>query len=177
MASQNCARGTVLNNDGSGLGLTRRAARLRRIPVTAVPQSDAVLLRAHHEYDVNGLVARAQLFFDTRGAFTHPAAQAVSQTMNFNRGFGWSPQCGHWPGTLSAHRPGVFSACASSHFLVTWKVAISQTDTAIVFIKAHRGLYKLYELLARYALVHRPRDASTRMSSFHQGSGSMRPSC
>jgi nucleotide sugar dehydrogenase len=41
----------------------------------AISQTDAVLLlQAHREYDVNDLVGRAQLFFDTRGASTHPSA-------------------------------------------------------------------------------------------------------
>jgi UDP-N-acetyl-D-glucosamine dehydrogenase len=43
--------------------------------LAAVSQSDAVLLlQAHREYDPDELVSRAQLFFDTRGATTHPAA-------------------------------------------------------------------------------------------------------
>ncbi|MBP1819432.1 nucleotide sugar dehydrogenase [Mycobacterium sp. OAE908] len=43
--------------------------------LAAVSQSDAVLLlQAHREYDADELVARSQLFFDTRGATTHPAA-------------------------------------------------------------------------------------------------------
>lgn len=41
----------------------------------AVSEADAVvLLQAHREYDVDDLVARSHLFFDTRGASTHPAA-------------------------------------------------------------------------------------------------------
>jgi UDP-N-acetyl-D-glucosamine dehydrogenase len=43
--------------------------------LTAVSGSDAVLLlQAHREYDVDDLVARSQLFFDTRGVSTHPTA-------------------------------------------------------------------------------------------------------
>jgi len=43
--------------------------------LTAVSQADAVLLlQAHREYDVDELVARSQLFFDTRGVSTHPTA-------------------------------------------------------------------------------------------------------
>ncbi|MCV7215691.1 nucleotide sugar dehydrogenase [Mycobacterium crocinum] len=43
--------------------------------LTAVSQSDAVLLlQAHRKYDVDDLTKRSQLFFDTRGASTHPAA-------------------------------------------------------------------------------------------------------
>lgn len=43
--------------------------------VTAVSTAEAVLLlQAHREYDANELVGRAQLFFDTRGVSTHPAA-------------------------------------------------------------------------------------------------------
>nr|WP_272897021.1 nucleotide sugar dehydrogenase [Mycolicibacterium tusciae] len=42
---------------------------------TALSQADAVLLlQAHREYDVDDLVARSQLFFDTQGASTHPSA-------------------------------------------------------------------------------------------------------
>lgn len=41
----------------------------------AASEADAVLLlQAHREYDVDDLVARSQLFFDTRGASTNPAA-------------------------------------------------------------------------------------------------------
>ncbi len=41
----------------------------------AVAQADAVLLlQAHREYDVDAMVVRSQLFFDTRGVSTHPAA-------------------------------------------------------------------------------------------------------
>ena len=41
----------------------------------AVSQADAVLLlQAHREYAVDDLAARSQLFFDTRGASTYPAA-------------------------------------------------------------------------------------------------------
>jgi nucleotide sugar dehydrogenase len=43
--------------------------------LTAVSESDAVLLlQAHREYDADHLAERSQLFFDTRGATTHPAA-------------------------------------------------------------------------------------------------------
>jgi UDP-N-acetyl-D-glucosamine dehydrogenase len=43
--------------------------------LAGVSQADAVLLiQAHREYDVDDLVARSKLFFDTRGASTHPAA-------------------------------------------------------------------------------------------------------
>ena len=43
--------------------------------LAAVSQADAVLLlQAHREYDVDDLVARAEVFFDTRGASTHSAA-------------------------------------------------------------------------------------------------------
>ena len=43
--------------------------------LNAIPHADAVLLlQAHREYDVDELVARSQLFFDTRGVSTHPAA-------------------------------------------------------------------------------------------------------
>ncbi len=42
---------------------------------TAISRTDAVLLlQAHREYDVDELVKRSQLFFDTRGASTHPSA-------------------------------------------------------------------------------------------------------
>jgi UDP-N-acetyl-D-glucosamine dehydrogenase len=41
----------------------------------AVSKADVVLLiQAHREYDVDDLVARSPLFFDTRGVSTHPAA-------------------------------------------------------------------------------------------------------
>ncbi|MDQ1246889.1 MAG: UDP-N-acetyl-D-glucosamine dehydrogenase, partial [Actinomycetota bacterium] len=41
----------------------------------AVSEAEAVvLLQAHREYDADDLAARSQLFFDTRGASTHPAA-------------------------------------------------------------------------------------------------------
>ncbi len=43
--------------------------------LAAVSQADAVLLlQAHGEYEADKLVARSQLFFDTRGASSHPAA-------------------------------------------------------------------------------------------------------
>lgn len=43
--------------------------------ITAVSEADAVLLlQAHREYNVDDLVERSQLFFDTRGASTHPGA-------------------------------------------------------------------------------------------------------
>ena len=43
--------------------------------LAAVSQADAVLLlQAHREYEVDDLVARSQLFFDTRGVSTHPTA-------------------------------------------------------------------------------------------------------
>ncbi len=43
--------------------------------LAAVSTADAVLLlQAHREYDTDELAAQAQLFFDTRGVSTHPAA-------------------------------------------------------------------------------------------------------
>lgn len=43
--------------------------------MAAASQADAVLLlQAHDEYDADELVARSQLFFDTRGASSNPAA-------------------------------------------------------------------------------------------------------
>ena len=43
--------------------------------MTAVSQADAVLLlQAHREYGADDLAAPSQLFFDTRGVSTHPAA-------------------------------------------------------------------------------------------------------
>jgi nucleotide sugar dehydrogenase len=42
---------------------------------SAIPQADAVLLlQAHKEYRADDLVPLSQLFFDARGASTHPAA-------------------------------------------------------------------------------------------------------
>lgn len=42
---------------------------------TAILQADAVLLlQAHRDYNANELAARSRLFFDTRGASTHPVA-------------------------------------------------------------------------------------------------------
>ncbi len=78
--------------------------------LTAVSQSDAVLLlQAHRKYDVDDLTKRSQLFFDTRGASTHPPPPSGCETEHGSStpASAGPPSYGYRPDSLSVERSDV----------------------------------------------------------------------